>query len=292
MTDLSPRESIMESHRFTLFPKLPMEMKYKIWTLALEPRLVEVRPKEDIDDGFYSTAPLPALLTVCKEWERALKHLYPKYFVRSPDGPGIRFNAQIDTLYLDWKLQEHLTIFLSSISVEEAGKIRFLAMDQYIRWPRVSIGLDYDWDQFPEFKHPLTIDDLLDDYFRHHCHVIVKHNQCMMDLEDLEGLCSAVRHMKKLKELIFVNEDIAWDVDLLIESGVIPQQDELATLTLFKREEVHDLFPKPVETTDSDYRMSIQYYNDDIVDAKEKLLVNPSPATPIGTKELQILQVS
>ncbi|KAF7867127.1 uncharacterized protein EAF02_009913 [Botrytis sinoallii] len=245
MRDLSSREWIMESHRFTLFPKLPMEMKDKIWRMALEPRLVEVRPKEDIDDGFYSTAPLPALLTVCKDWERALKHL-------------------LTPLYLDWKLQEHLTIFLSSISVEDAGKIQFLAMDQYIRWSRLSIGLDHDWDQFPVFEHPLTIDDLLDDYFRHYCHVIVDHNHCMMDSEDLEGLCSVVRLMKKLKELIFVHEDIAWDVDLLKESGVFPQQDELATLTLFKLEEVYDLFPNPVEITGSDYRKSIEYYNDDM----------------------------
>ncbi|KAF7910329.1 uncharacterized protein EAE98_012145 [Botrytis deweyae] len=276
MTDLSPRESIMESHRFTLFPKLPMEMKDKIWRLALEPRLVEVRPKEDIDDGFYSTAPLPALLTVCKEWERALKHLYPKYFVRSPDGPGIRFNAQIDTLYLDWKLQEHLTIFLSSISVEEAGKIQFLAMDQHIRWLRQPIDLDHDWESIPPDPYLVTIANLLNEDFRRHCHLIVHHDHCMIGSEDLEGLCSLVRHMKKLKELIFVHEDIAWDVDLLRVSGVFPQQDELATLTLFKLEEVYDLFPNPVNITVPDYRKSIEYYNDDLpicnlqVDLKSK----------------------
>ncbi|TGO11856.1 hypothetical protein BTUL_0100g00360 [Botrytis tulipae] len=254
----------MASRRFTLFPKLPIEIRDEIWRLTVEPRIVEVRPKLDIQDGFYSTAPLPAVLTVCRDSKRAVLPLYPQYFDGATFVSGIPFNAKIDTLYLDWKLHEHLTIFLSSISVEEAEKIQFLAMDQYIRWARQPLDLDYDWDRYPGFPRPLTMADLLDKTFRRHCHIVVNHYLCTVGSEDLEQLCSLVRLMKKLKKLTFVHDDIYWDGELLKDSGVVPQQDELADLTLFKAEEVYDLFPKPVDTISSDYRKFIESYNDDM----------------------------
>ncbi|KAF5875780.1 uncharacterized protein Bfra_011542 [Botrytis fragariae] len=265
MTNLTPWEYIMTSRRFTLFSKLPVEMRDKIWRLTLEPRIVEIRPKKDQHGRFYSTAPLPTALTVCKDSEQAVLSLYPKLLDGDLDAGGIQFNAKIDTLYLDWKLQEHLTTFLLSIDFQEAEKIQYLAIDQYIRWSRQSIDLDYDWERVPAIFHPLTILDLQTKFFRHCCHIVVDHNICRIDSEDLEQLCSIVRLMKKLKELIFVHDDIIWDAELLEESGVLPQQDELAGLTLFKPEEVYDLFPKPVNMILSDYRKSIEYYNEDML---------------------------
>ncbi|KAK6610470.1 hypothetical protein H4I96_02068 [Botrytis cinerea] len=134
MRNLTPWEFIMEKRRFTLFPKLPIEMRDTIWRLTLEPRLVEVRPKYEYRDVFYSTAPLPIVMTVCKDSERAVQSLYPKCFGSWLGPATIRFNFKIDTLYLDWKIQEHLMSFLLSISLQEAEKIQFLALDQYLRW--------------------------------------------------------------------------------------------------------------------------------------------------------------
>ncbi|TGO23019.1 hypothetical protein BPAE_0147g00230 [Botrytis paeoniae] len=241
---------------------LPVEIRDEIWRLTLEPRIVEVRPKKNKYNGFYSTAPLPVVLTVCKDSERAVLPLYPKCFGGALVAARIRFNAKIDTLYLDWKLQEHLISFLLSISVQEAEKIQFLAIDQYIRWSRQSIDLDYSWSLAPVFHYPLTIFNLQTEFFRQCCHLVVDHNLRRIGAEDLERLCSVVRCMKKLKELIFVHDDIVWDAELLKECAVFPQQDELAGLTLFQPEEVYDLFPEPVKMIHCDYRESIEYYDE------------------------------
>ncbi|KAF7926022.1 uncharacterized protein EAE97_010322 [Botrytis byssoidea] len=266
MRNLTPWEYIMARRRFTLFSYLPVEIRDEIWRLTLEPRIVEVRPKKSIYDGFYSTAPLPVVLTVCKDSERAVLRLYPKYFGGALIAARIRFNAKIDTLYLDWKLQDHLRCFLVMISLQEAEKIQFLAIDQYIRWSRQSIDPDYCWSSAPVFEFPLTIFDLQTDFFKRCCHLVVDLDQNLrrIDAETLEQLCSVVRCMKKLKELIFVHDDIIWDEEFLKEGGVFPQQDELAGLTLFQPQEVYDLFPEPVEMIHFDYRESIEYYDDDM----------------------------
>ncbi|THV55435.1 hypothetical protein BGAL_0008g00190 [Botrytis galanthina] len=264
MTNLTPWQYIMARRRFTLLPKLPVEIQDEILRLTLEPRIVEVRPKKDNFYGFYSTAPIPVVLTVCKDWRRAVLPLYPRLLSQVLGTPGIRFNAKIDTLYLDWKLQGRLMTFLLSINLKLAKKIQFLAIDQYIRWSRHSTTLDYDWDAAVDIDHPLTIADLQTLLFRHCCHMDVNHLLCRIDSRELQRLCYMIRLMKKLKELTFVHDDIIWDEELLKESGVSPQQDELAGLTLFKAEEVYDLFPKPVDTIISDYRQSIEYYNEDM----------------------------
>lgn len=254
----------MARRRFTLLPKLPVEIQDEILRLTLEPRIVEARPKKDDFYGFYSPAPIPVVLTVCKGWRRAVLPLYPKLLSQVLGTPGIRFNAKIDTLYLDWKLQGRLMTFLLSINLKLAKKIQFLAIDQYIRWSRQSTTLDYDWDAAVDIDHPLTIADLQTLLFRHCCHIDVNPLLCRIDSRELQRLCYMIRLMKTLKELTFVHDEIIWDEELLKESGVSLQQDELAGLTLFKAEEVYDLFPKPVDTIISDYRQSIEYYNEDM----------------------------
>ncbi|KAF7957247.1 hypothetical protein EAE96_002835 [Botrytis aclada] len=261
----------MAGRRFTLFPKLPVEMQDRIWKFTIQPRIVEVRTKKDKHDGFYSTAPLPIALSVCKDSKRAISYLYPKYFGGVVVDAGIRFNAKIDTLYLDWKLQEDLVTFLPSITVQEAEKVKFLALDQFIRWARCAIELNYDFSRTT--SHAVTVFDLQTNFYREYCHVAVNHNFCRIESEDLEPLCSAVRLMSNLEELIFVHDDILWDELLLEEGGILPPQDELAGLTLFQPEEVYDLFPDPVNPG-SDYRTSIEYYNEDmpIVNLHDELI--------------------
>ncbi|KAM0151742.1 hypothetical protein ACHAPG_008080 [Botrytis cinerea] len=264
MRNLTPWEFIMEKRRFTLFPKLPIEMRDTIWRLTLEPRLVEVRPKYEYRDVFYSTAPLPIAMTVCKDSERAVQSLYPKCFGSWLGPATIRFNFKIDTLYLDWKIQEHLMSFLLSISLQEAEKIQFLALDQYLRWGRRQIDLDYTWSQSPAYYESLTIFDLQTQIFRRSCRTVVDHNECKIGSIYLGKLCSAVERMKNLMELIFVYDDIIWDPELLRGCGVLPQQDELAGLTIFQREEVYDLLPAPVEMIDLDYRDFIDDSHEDM----------------------------
>ncbi|TGO55282.1 hypothetical protein BCON_0094g00320 [Botryotinia convoluta] len=264
MRNLTPWEYIMARRRFTLFPDLPIEIRDEIWRLTLEPRIVEVRPKKDKYDGFYSAAPLPVAMTVCKDSKRAVLPLYPKCFGGVLIAARIRFNAKIDTLYLDWKLQDHLMTFLLSISVQEAEKIQYLAIDQHIRFPRHRIDWEYSWSEPPIFSNSLTIFNLRTEFNRRSGHVVVNSDFCRIDSEDLERLCSVVRLLRNLRELIFVYDNIILDAESLKEVEMFPQRDELAGLTLFQPEEVYDLFPEPEEMIDFDYRDSIEFWYDDM----------------------------
>lgn len=67
---------------FTLFPKLPFELRIMIWQYGLQPRIVEIKirdPQQDskngkrITEGQYSNTPIPILLYTCTESRQALK---------------------------------------------------------------------------------------------------------------------------------------------------------------------------------------------------------------------------
>lgn len=258
----------MAKRRFTLFPKLPIEVRDEIWRMTLEPRLVEVRPKSgkcegfnspksDKYEGFYAAAPLPIVLTVCQDSRRAVLPLYPKCFGGLVIPPQIRINFELDTLFLDWKLQERLAQFLLLISVQEAEKIRYLAIDQYIRWGRFSSNIT---NQF--FQWNITLYSL-QRCPRQHDGIYLDDGRCVVEWEDLELLCSTVRRMPRLRELIFVQVDFG--VEGCVEQ---PETDHLAGLTMFESNEelISNLFSK---TTDPnhDYRDLIWVNDEDRADS-------------------------
>lgn len=95
--------------KFTLFPKLPAEIRLMIWKAALPgPRLVDVNFQfEDSEFAFGSNlascaspTPPPTLLSVCHESRtEALKH-YSLCFAVGSEEVGVFCDLKIDTLFI------------------------------------------------------------------------------------------------------------------------------------------------------------------------------------------------
>ena len=87
--------------RFTLFTRLPPEIRFIIWRLGLLPRVVEIIAS-DICTSFYSQAALPAVLHACWESRQAVEALYLGYLGLFLQPEILRFNFGLDILYLDY----------------------------------------------------------------------------------------------------------------------------------------------------------------------------------------------
>jgi hypothetical protein len=84
-TSMTPMAAI-QGARFTLFPKLPPEIRFMIWELAAVPRLIGFKPTK-----------IPAIFRVNKE-----SRIQSKYFFQTRDeNTGIIANPKVDILLLD-----------------------------------------------------------------------------------------------------------------------------------------------------------------------------------------------
>ncbi|KAL3420274.1 hypothetical protein PVAG01_08773 [Phlyctema vagabunda] len=115
MSPSIPVVSLGGGNSFTFFTHLPVEIRFFIWRLSLVPRIVEIIASNDCSVGFYSQATLPATLQACRESRKAVEFLYPRCFGSFLQPERIRFNFQIDILYVD-------------VSQEEEGLYRLFAM--------------------------------------------------------------------------------------------------------------------------------------------------------------------
>jgi hypothetical protein len=97
--------SLAGLQRFTLFTSLPPEIRFIIWRLSLLPRIVEILAS-NFCAGFYSQAALPAALHACWESRQAVEALYPSCFGSFLQPERVRFNFDLDTLYLDISQEE------------------------------------------------------------------------------------------------------------------------------------------------------------------------------------------
>lgn len=133
-----PRSSFQS---FTPFTRLPLEIRCIIWRLTLLRRIVEIFPSES-GNGFYSRATLPVALQVCQESKRAVEHLYPAFFGSFLQPESIRFNVNLDILYLDIHLeQECLLYFLGMLKETELRALKYVALDaEYLVSPFRSLG--------------------------------------------------------------------------------------------------------------------------------------------------------
>jgi hypothetical protein len=107
---------IVKATTFTLFPKLPSELRLKIWRLAAPgPRTVPVEYRMKYDtfegkrvstfSGWRSSDPVPVILHICHEArDEALKSYQPafgSYFQQ----PKIYINFDIDTVLFGMELE-------------------------------------------------------------------------------------------------------------------------------------------------------------------------------------------
>lgn len=113
---------------FEYFTKLPLELRQKIWRLALEPRVVEVFVSEDVEIRFWTRAKLPALFYVCKDAQQAVNSLYHSYFGSRLLPTRIRFYPTLDTLFLSTCTEDTLAQISTILKPSELDSIRFLAV--------------------------------------------------------------------------------------------------------------------------------------------------------------------
>jgi hypothetical protein len=120
-------------NNFTLFPKLPVEIRCMIWTAMCEPRAVELEHDEELET-FYSkahSAPYPLALEICQESRNAIINEYPLCFGSIFYPATTRFNFKLDTLYISEELWEDLPNLFSLFRENEINNLQHIALDEF-----------------------------------------------------------------------------------------------------------------------------------------------------------------
>lgn len=140
---VSPSESVgstqgHSSSTFEFFPKLPTELRLKIWQHALDlesPCIVEVEHHAPMLDQSNSSRLLPAFLSTTHESRIEALRVYKTCFSVQPNIPGrVYFNFDKDTLYVGSRCATSLRDLLENCTEEERSKIKRLAFDPLWHW--------------------------------------------------------------------------------------------------------------------------------------------------------------
>ncbi|KAF8851885.1 hypothetical protein BDZ45DRAFT_678792 [Acephala macrosclerotiorum] len=130
MSSATTTISLVNLQRFTLFTNLPYELRFIIWRLSLSPRVVEIIESE-LRTGFYSQAAPPTALHVCRESRQAVEALYPSCFGSFLQPERVRFNFDLDVLYLDISQEEEaLPHLLGILKENELTRLKNFAIDE------------------------------------------------------------------------------------------------------------------------------------------------------------------
>jgi hypothetical protein len=116
--------------QFTLFPKLPIEIRQATWRFTLQPRAVEIA--YTYNHEYYSHVGIPVALRVNRDSRNAVSLLYPLCFGSILHQPRIVFNFSMDTLYFDEMIWTELPKFLVSLGDVELKQIQSIAVDRFI----------------------------------------------------------------------------------------------------------------------------------------------------------------
>ncbi|KAL5315180.1 hypothetical protein ACEPPN_017831 [Leptodophora sp. 'Broadleaf-Isolate-01'] len=131
MASTVPVVSLVGLQRFTLFTSLPPELRFIIWQLSLSPRVVEVLASNYCTTGFYSQAVLPSTLHVCRESRQAVAALYSHCFGSFLQPERVRFNFDLDVLYLDISQEEDgLHRLFGVLKRTELTALKYVAIDE------------------------------------------------------------------------------------------------------------------------------------------------------------------
>jgi hypothetical protein len=116
---------------FTLFPKLPTEIRIMIWRLTIQPRVLE--RKFDNIKGFYFTINYLVTLELCRDSRQAVIQSYSLCFGSAFYPASTRINFSFDTLCLDHDF-DHIRLFLVGLKDEELSRIRYVAIDELLEF--------------------------------------------------------------------------------------------------------------------------------------------------------------
>ena len=178
MVESSKSADLPALKEFTLFPKLPKELRIKVWQFAArEPRIVEVcqsqdaqyitygTPRDDWDSKnsapFYSPTALPVILHINVESRTiALEH-YSISFPHDSHPAQIYYNPAVDILYFPaWCFRYHIDHFEFVTPPEIKNTIRRIAIDNLVwfsGWEDGTINNQIHIDQFKNLEEMLLV---------------------------------------------------------------------------------------------------------------------------------------
>ncbi|KAH6699876.1 hypothetical protein BKA61DRAFT_582725 [Leptodontidium sp. MPI-SDFR-AT-0119] len=98
---------------------------------TLSPRIVEILTSDHCTTGFYSQVALPTALHVCRESRQAVEARYPLCFGSFLQPERVRFNFDLDILYLDISQEEDGLYRLFGVLKEtELARLKYVAIDE------------------------------------------------------------------------------------------------------------------------------------------------------------------
>jgi len=128
----APYPPVFPLSKFELFPKLPIELRLKVWKLSMPgPRRVDVRFLSDGRRGDHEfTAEMPVLLHVCQESRNEVLKKYEVIFKHPKALNQCYFNFELDTLHMLYSSCSQKYQFVAkSKSPDSIKKVQKLAID-------------------------------------------------------------------------------------------------------------------------------------------------------------------
>jgi hypothetical protein len=133
---------------FTIFSKLPIELRTKIWKLTLQPRIIEIQFTNK--KAVYTKSKLPTTLYVSKESRAAVEKFYPFCFGSVWHKYQTRFNFDLDTIFLNSNYYNDFCHFFTLAGFSELHEIRYLAIDNLCQ--HISNIHDPDKEDFKKLR--------------------------------------------------------------------------------------------------------------------------------------------
>ena len=111
--------------KFERFPKLPPELRIKIWKLVPEPRIVMVRFDRDGRKHRHKfAASFPVILHACRESGREGLKMYQRAFDSKRALNGVYFNFKKNTLCPDfWAYHSQLDFFVKKLRPSDLDQV-------------------------------------------------------------------------------------------------------------------------------------------------------------------------
>ncbi|KAE9366115.1 hypothetical protein N431DRAFT_472673 [Stipitochalara longipes BDJ] len=147
--------------KFEWFPKLPPELRIKIWKLVPESRIVEIRfPRDGRKNTHRFFASFPAILHSCRESRREGLKQYHRAFDSKWALNGVYFNYEIDILYYSlWSDRTQKKFFARRIKAKDLVKIERIAL---LPWDlETTVG-------YQGLKELIYLEPHFDNYFARH----------------------------------------------------------------------------------------------------------------------------
>jgi 2EXR family len=142
--------------KFERFPKLPPELRIRVWKLVPEARIVVVRFDRDGRKHCHKfAASFPAILHACQESRHEGLKMYHRAFDSKWALNGVYFNFKTDTLcMLNWAYLSQKQFFIRKIKSNDLGQIESVAL----RAGHASFGLAGTVYKFPALKEAIYMD--------------------------------------------------------------------------------------------------------------------------------------